>query len=253
MRFRGSFSLFIAMMVLSALAIAGCGHFSGLTPPVIGGTQSNTHSVHALDDGGGDSDDGGHNCIDGQVWNPQFQACDNVWGQATPVPSTPDPGFTPEDLCDEFPGSCDGPPPDGGGGATGGGGGGEPIATRTPMPGDNCWNSPAELGDNFPANTSGYATEISDILPIMANNGGGQPDVIGWIYITQDGDYVQENPAFTPFWSTMVNSIPIVGALGTAITSGGIVPIDSALNAQMQSYVDNHNGYIGACFNSILT
>jgi hypothetical protein len=135
---------------------------------------------------------------------------------------------------------------------SGGGGGVTPVALRSPTPGANCWASPGTLGDNLPANSSGSSTEITNIFPIFANNSAGAPDVLAWMYVTQSGDWLQENPQFSAFWSSLAASVPVLGTLASALSSGGIVQTSSSQWTAVMNYVNGHNGYIGSCFTSSL-
>jgi hypothetical protein len=133
-------------------------------------------------------------------------------------------------------------------------GGGTPVALRSPEPGENCYGSQATLGDNLPANTSGSSTEITNIIPIFANNAGGAPDVIAWMYVTKSADWMQENTQFNAFWSTVVSQsgIPVLSGLAQAMAGGGYVQATSSQWSAVQSYVNSHNGYLGSCFTGSL-
>jgi len=176
------------------------------------------------------------------------------------------------DICEGGTGggyNPDPPPPDGGGGGIPcqgqcGGGGRGPVtpcsktnikacvALRNPTAGAACWGSPGELGDNLPVSSVSSATEITDILPIEANNAAGAPDIAGWLYETQAGDWLQENPTFTDFWDTLAKQVPVLGPLASAMSNGGMVQANSSQWSSVTSYVNGHDGSIGQCFSQPL-
>lgn len=227
-RFRSYFAFLIGAAV-SAVAITGCGHSSGITPFAISQSQSGSHKVHALDGGmGGDSDE---TCPDGYLWDDATQSCLEVIVQTqTTPPPPPQPTNTPEDLCDEFPGSCDGPPE---GGGSGYGGGGDDsvvaIAAGTPAPDRTC--SQNDGTESIPVGgTLGYANingqqvarSVKDVNQLF---GFGSSNIIngtvmydnlqpiGWLYEDNNGAFwFQKDP--NAQWSL---------SLSAGVTLGGIV------------------------------
>lgn len=218
---------YLLLPAFSAFGITGCGHSAGITPFAVSQSQSSTHKVHALDDGG--DTDGSEQCDDNYVWDPYTQECVSAYVNATPTP-VPAPTNTPEDLCDEFPGSCDGPPA-GGGNGYGGGGDGEvvAIAPGTPAPGQPC--SQVDGTNSIPVGgTLGYANingqqEARSVKDINQLFGFGSSNIvngnvmydnlqpIGWLYEDNNGAFwFQKDP--NAQWSM---------SLSGGVTLGGIV------------------------------
>lgn len=129
---------------------------------------------------------------------------------------------------------------------------GAPVAYRPPTDGAACWNSPGTLGDNIPSNSNDPNSEIINILVLVSNNGTNSPDNLAWEYITKNGDWLQINPTFNAFWSTLISSLPVVGGIGQALAAGGLVQPSSLQWSSIMGYLNSHNGFFGRCFSTSL-
>jgi hypothetical protein len=123
------------------------------------------------------------------------------------------------------------------------------VALLKPVAGQTCWGSPGALGDQFPVGTSDYADEIVNISAIQANNSTGTPDIVGWEYMTGNGDiYIQENMSFKSFWTGMAEATPAIGPFVSVMDSGGISTLNSSNGTTIMNYTEQHKGQIGSCF-----
>lgn len=122
------------------------------------------------------------------------------------------------------------------------------VAMRTPTSGAGCWGSPGVLGDNLPVSSVSSTTEITDILPMEANNAAGVPDIVGWMYETQAGNWMQESPNFADFWDTLAKQVPVLGPVVSAMSNGGMVQANSSQWSSVTNYMNSHHGSVGQCF-----
>lgn len=176
-------------------------------------------------------------CGGGQVWVPGGCGSDVGGTNCTPGSWQTAPGGGNA-------GGCSICTPVGGGGR----GGGIPVAVRPPAIGDTCHDSGSALGDNLPATSRSTTTEITNIYALWATNQTGNVDVVGWVYTTPTSTWVQARPGFQDFWSNIAQSIPGIGAFGSAFQNGGYAQAGSSLWNSLNSYLNAHDGTADSCF-----
>lgn len=124
------------------------------------------------------------------------------------------------------------------------------VALIPPAPGTPCDGSQLQLGSQWPVNTTDYNDEVTNIIAIQANNLNGAPEIAGWEYVVGNNRavYIQGNPQFKTFWTSVAESVPGLGPVVQNFDTGGIVQVNSSLASQIQNYVAGHNGKNGSCF-----